>query len=344
MSEVVALSHEEMDAVWRDAHNGLQWNCLFMLPAWIKAWWEIFGTGEPMRLLVTGENGKPFGLALFKRQGETASFLGSADVCDYQDVVVAPGRESFFFDALLGYLQNRGVTRLDLTPVRPDAAAGGLVAAASRSGYRVQRTAEDVSVTLELPDRWEAYLSELSGKQRHEIRRKIRRLHEAGPVSLHVVENRDEIRQTLPVFLQLFRTSRPDKADFMTARMERFFRLLADTLSQESIIKLYLLTLAGRTVAAVICFDFGSTTYLYNSGYDLRYRSLSVGMLSKVFSLKQSIDEGKKQFDLLKGGEPYKYRLGGKPLRLYRYGIELHKPNGSPDLTTNFVERDKPVG
>jgi hypothetical protein len=63
--------------------------------------------------------------------------------------------------------------------------------------------------------------------------------------------------------------------------------------------------------------------YLYNNGYDGRFSSLSVGLLSKVISIKESIQIGKKKYDFLKGAEEYKHRLGGKPVPLYRCQIKL---------------------
>ena len=325
MSDVATLTHEQMNAIWRDPQSGLQWNCLFMLPVWIKPWWDVFGEGEPLLLLVSGNDAAPLGIAPLKRQGETASFFGSTDVCDYQDFILAPGREAEFLRRLIDDLRTRGVTRLELNSVRPDAAAVGLVTAARNAGYRIQSDAEDVTVIASLPDSWEAYLAELTGKQRHEIRRKLRRLHEAGSVSYRVTESRAELQEGLPAFLQLFKTSRLDKAAFMTSQMERFFTALVDSLSSENIIKLYFLDLEGRPTAGVLCFEFESTTYLYNSGYDPHYRSLSVGLLSKAFSLNDSIERGKRQFDFLKGGEAYKYRLGGMPMQLYRYRIDLQE-------------------
>lgn len=325
MSDVAVLSDEQMHAIWRDPQSRLQWNCLFMLPVWINAWWDVFGEGEPLRLLVYGKNAAPLGIAPLKLHSGTASFLGSADVCDYQDFILADGRETEFFKILFDYLQDRGVTRLDLSCVRPDAAAVRLIAAARGAGYRIRSDVEDVTVIAPLADSWEAYLSGLTGKQRHEIRRKHRRLHEAGSVSYCVKESHADVIGGLPAFLHLFKTSRPDKADFMTARMERFFEALVEGLSRENIIKLYFLELEGKPAAAALCFEFESTTYLYNSGYDPRYRSLSVGLLSKAFSLSDSIARGKRQFDFLKGSEPYKYRLGGIPMQLHRHRVDLQK-------------------
>jgi CelD/BcsL family acetyltransferase involved in cellulose biosynthesis len=61
--------------------------------------------------------------------------------------------------------------------------------------------------------------------------------------------------------------------------------------------------------------------FLYNSGFDPQYESLSVGLLSKVLGIQESIREGKKKFDFLKGGEVYKERLGGHEIPLHRCRI-----------------------
>jgi CelD/BcsL family acetyltransferase involved in cellulose biosynthesis len=63
--------------------------------------------------------------------------------------------------------------------------------------------------------------------------------------------------------------------------------------------------------------------YLYNSSYDPRYTSLSVGVLSKVLCIKESINRGMKKWDFLKGAERYKYHLGGNEVPLHEYQITL---------------------
>ena len=89
------------------------------------------------------------------------------------------------------------------------------------------------------------------------------------------------------------------------------------------LLKLGILEMDGHIMAAVICFDYDDRIYLYNSGYDPGFNYLSVGLLSKVLCIKESIESGKKIFDFLKGDEPYKYNLGGQEVPLYRYQISL---------------------
>jgi len=76
-------------------------------------------------------------------------------------------------------------------------------------------------------------------------------------------------------------------------------------------------------VAMIVGFDYNDAMYLYNSAYDPQYNSLSVGLLCKVLCIKESIQEGKKRFDFLKGDETYKYQLGGRKVPLYRCQITI---------------------
>jgi CelD/BcsL family acetyltransferase involved in cellulose biosynthesis len=109
----------------------------------------------------------------------------------------------------------------------------------------------------------------------------------------------------------------------MTDQRALFFRSMAEALAETGILKLFFLYLDEAPAAAVMCFDYNSTVYLYNNGYDDRYRSLSIGLLSKVFTIQESIERGKIKYDFLKGTEVYKKRLGGKPVQLFRCQVEL---------------------
>ncbi len=94
-------------------------------------------------------------------------------------------------------------------------------------------------------------------------------------------------------------------------------------MAAEGLLRIGLLNLDSRPVAAILYFDYRDIVYLYNSGYDPEYRHLNVGLISKVMCIKESIQRGKKRFDFLKGAEAYKYRLGGKEIPLYRSRIAL---------------------
>ncbi len=322
---ITAETFESASSCWLNPQHPLRWECVFVLPNWLQVWWREFGSGaDPYLCSVRQEADTVIGIAPLLVRGGNASFIGSADVCDYLDFVIAPGREQDFFNVLLDSLRQRGVTHLDLRPLRPDSTVlTDLVGVARDRGCEVSCNPYDVALELDLPATWDEYLLILSGKQRHEVKRRLRRLWEAGNIEYRIVEDGEAVRDVMGTFLELFRESREDKAAFMTSRMESFFRSLAEAMAEIKLLKLGILEFNGLPVAAVMCFDYNDTVYLYNSGYDTQYSSLSVGLLSKVLCIKDNIQRGKKRFDFLKGAETYKYRLGGKEIPLYSCQIVL---------------------
>jgi len=317
--DIVPLeSFESLTSYWLESRSSSMWDCIFVLPPWLEAWWNEFGSEAELYLCAVRHEGTVTGIAPLLLRGKEAFFIGGADVCDYLDFVVVPGREVDFFSVLLDNLRRRGIGRLDLRPLRPDSTVlTHLVGIARDRKYEVSCKEENISLEMELPPTWEEYLATLTQKQRHEVRRKLRRLWESGDVNYRVIEDSESASQSMAVFLRLFRESRLDKAKFLTARLESFFISLAKRMAQAGLLRLGILELGHFPAAAVMCFDYKNTVFLYNNGYDPQYGFLSVGFISKVLCIKDSVERGKGKFDFLKGAEEYKHRLGGKEMTLY---------------------------
>jgi len=315
---------ESLSSRWLDTGSSLEWHSLFVLPPWLGVWWTAFGDGRSQCLMGVRQGDELIGIAPLRVKGEEASFMGDQDVCDYLDFIVAPGKDPEFFRVLIEELREQGIRRMDLGPVRADSTVmKALPLVAERLECEFSSEREDVSYELALPPTWEAYLGLLKGTERHEIRRKLRRLEEAARIEFRRVDDPREVRHSMDTFLGLFGANRPDKAAFMTSRRTRFFRSLAEAMAGAGLLTLWFLVLDAKPAAAVMCFHDPSTVYLYNNGYDNRFRSLSVGVLSKVLCIREAIREGKKRFDFLKGPEAYKRRLGGKPVPLYRCRLRI---------------------
>jgi len=315
---------ESVSSRWLDTKNALEWHCLFVLPPWLGAWWRAFGAGSKPYLLEVRKGEDLIGFAPLRLKEGKASFVGDADVCDYLDFVIAPGTGTEFFRVLVEVLRKQGIRHLDLGPVRADSTVvTGLLPVAKEQQCGASLDREDVAYELALPATWEEYLGRLKGTERHEIRRKLRRLEEAARIEFRPVDDPQEVRHAMDAFLGFFGSSRADKAAFMTSQRARFFRSLAEAMAEAGFLRLSFLDLNAKTAAAVMCFRDDSTVYLYNNGYDNHFRSLSVGFLSKVLSIQEAIREGKRRFDFLKGSEAYKRRLGGSPVPLYRCRLHI---------------------
>jgi CelD/BcsL family acetyltransferase involved in cellulose biosynthesis len=315
---------EAFTQVWRNHRAALRWNCPFVLPPWIDAWRSVFGQSVQPFIAMVREGETVVGIAPLMLQDKTLRFMGDPEICDNFDCITAPDKEPLFFAALFEELTAMGFKDLELGPVRPDSAVRQFFSTCEPP-QNVDYIEDPGGVIFEadLPRSWDEFLLTLSGKERHELRRKLRRLDQTGSVRFRRVYDAERLPEAVEVFLKLFVMNREEKAAFMTDRMTSYFRVLAFALAEEGLLKLFQLDVDGRPAASVFCFDYLGTRYLYNNGYDNAYRELSVGLISKAMSIQDAIDNGLQSYSFLKGAEPYKRRLGGKEVPLSRYRITL---------------------
>lgn len=319
--EFAAETFESVSRRLQEADPALACGTPFVLPGWMRAWQKVFAPRALLWIRSFQQAGELVGIAPLRVEDRTARLIGDAEVCDHLDLVCATGRREIFCAALLDHLKGRGIDRLELKPLRPDSVViQALVPAARANGYPVSVAAEDVLYELELPASWEDYLQTLSGKQRHEVGRKLRRLETEATAEFRLEQEPGTSRSAVDDFIALFRQNRQDKAAFMDERMEAYFRLLAGHVPGTCI---GFLDVDGRPAAAVWCCDYGGTRYLYNSGYDSNLGHLSVGILCKLLSIRDAMARGLDTYDFLKGDEAYKRQLGGKPVTIYRCRIDL---------------------
>lgn len=306
-------------------YPGLNWSSVFVLPGFMENWWQVF-PHEDARLFIRSvwQDDKLLGIAPLKVKGDTASFIGHKDVFDYIDFITVPGMERDFFNSLFDDFKDNNITQLDLGPLRPDATViTSLTVIAEEQGYSIETSQENVFVELPLPPSWDDYLETLDGKERHELRRKLRRLLTAGRIDFRIVSDTASISSVEATFFRLFALSRGEKGTFMTETMSRFFHTLIRAMTEAGVMRFGTLSLGNAMLAMVLCFDYNEVIYLYNSVFDPAQSDLSPGVLSKAFYIQDSIEQGKRIFDFLKGSEAYKYRMGGRETPIYRVKIGI---------------------
>ena len=299
-------------------------DALFLTPQWQKVWWDTFGDGRTMFGFtysspdVASGNGVA-AIASLAKSGDIVSFVGSTDTFDYNDFPIKPGHEEGFYQALLECMDEHDFRILRLDSLKEGSPTLGYLPEMARSrGYTVEIEQEDVTSGVVLPGTWDEYLGMLNKKDRHELRRKLRRMDAQTDWKWYSVSEPDQVAARLGEFITLMRQSRKDKDEFMTPERERFFHEITQRMAELGWLQLYFLDMNGATVATSLCFDYGGSRLLYNSGYDSEYGYYSVGLLLNAMCLKDAIDRGLTYFDFLRGPEPYKAHLGGQQRSLYQ--------------------------
>ena len=196
-------------------------------------------------------------------------------------------------------------------------AFGGLEMAA---GWTLNVEREDVCPVIRLPEGadFDAFLATLGKKERHEIRRKVRRAEAAGAVEL--IDSPDPLAD-LDSFIDLHQarwgerglfppTLGGDQSRHFIRRLFELFGEAAATNPAHPTIHLGFLMVGGRRIGAEIHFETAGSLMYYNAGIDPVARELSPGVVLLERLVRRAIERGKCRIDLLRGDEPYKYEWG----------------------------------
>ena len=300
-------------------------NTPFLTWQWQKTWWEYHKQAHRLRIItVNSKNGGLCGIApLYSedtRGEQKLRLLGGSDLCDNLDFIVTKGEEAHFCHTLLSYLTSSAASQTSLclnSLPQQSPTLHLLKEVAHGRNYGLDIQLEDTAPLLDLPSDFDTYLTTLTKKNRHEIRRKMRRAEKTARISFQKIDLPSRVMHSIPLFLELFRKSAPKKDAFLNRQREQFFLSIAQEFSREGWLELFALSFDEKVVAYLLCFNYHGTLYLYNSAYDPAYYNLSPGIVAISYCLKDAINRGIKRFDFLRGNEAYKYHFGAKDQNLY---------------------------
>jgi CelD/BcsL family acetyltransferase involved in cellulose biosynthesis len=165
----------------------------------------------------------------------------------------------------------------------------------------------------------------LDKKERHELRRKIRRAEATEGVSWYAITGQDhthDLDEAAESFIALMMKSRLDKSDFMTDDMRRFFHQMIHATHDGGFLHLAFLEVNGVKAATYLSFDYNQKRLVFNSGLETEgFQSLSAGIVLVARIIEDAIQRGYTEFDFLRGDEKYKYQLGAKDTWIYHVRV-----------------------
>jgi CelD/BcsL family acetyltransferase involved in cellulose biosynthesis len=287
---------------------------IFLTPEWIA----VARAHERLEPLTLGVGDPPYGIAALERSADGTVRFAGGELTDEQDVVAPPDEARAAAVAVAGWIASERAPRISLEFVPEDTPTlDAFSEVLEGNGYRVTRERLVTSPRIALESDFEGYVQALGKKERHELRRKLRRF-ESTPGAAFRWASEGERSDVLDRFFALHRLSKGEKAAFMTPETESFFRDIAAALAPLGWLRLGVVSAHGEDAAVLFAFAYGDTLALYNAAYDPALGSLSLGIASHAFAVRDAIAQGFKIYDLLRGNEPYKYDLGAVDRWLWR--------------------------
>lgn len=328
---------EQLQALEPEWNGLLPYNAtneIFLTWQWQTIWWQSYQPGDMWVLIARDESGRLIGAApwFIEQPSRIVRTIGCVEVTDYLDILVLPEYREAFCAALADFLAAHadaydrivlcnmpgGIPTLDVMP-----------RALTERGFAVRVEREEVCPIITLAADFEGYLAGLDKKQRHEVRRKMRRAESADEkVDWYIVGPQHDLSAEIDKFVHLMAASHPEKARFLQDEKNMaFFKAIVPRVARCGWLQLSFLTVDDTPVATYLNFDYDNRILVYNSGLlPEGYAHLSPGIVLLTLNIQHAIAMGRSAFDFLRGNEEYKYRMGGhdRPVMFMeaRYGAQ----------------------
>jgi Acetyltransferase (GNAT) domain len=256
-----------------------------------------------------------------------AVYFGASYHADYATILTAPADLPDVADALVEAMSADGTPSeahsapwdaIDLRRLRAADPSGAALARAFGAreiadGWTLNLEREDVCPVATLPAGADidTFLNTLGKKERHEIRRKVRRAEAAGPLAL--VESAEPLLD-LGAFIEFHQAKWGADGLFPNtpggAESRVMFRRMFELFGAGGPLRLSFLMAGDRRIGASVHFETDDAILYYNAGLAPDARSLSPGVVMIERLVRRALETGKRRFDFMRGNEPYKYEWG----------------------------------
>jgi len=156
---------------------------------------------------------------------------------------------------------------------------------------------------------FDEYLSRVEKKQRHEIKRKMRRAEASERGVRWYISDLDDVESEIDSFLGLMEHDE-DKAGFLHDAMREQMKAIIHTAHKNGWLWLAFLEADGQRIAANLNFDYNNKLWGYNAGVNRDFMDISPGWVLLGYVLQWACENNRSEFDFMRGDEDYKYRFG----------------------------------
>jgi CelD/BcsL family acetyltransferase involved in cellulose biosynthesis len=292
----------------------------FLRHEWIRIWWDCFGQGHRLHILLVRQRDDlvaiaPFMLTSTRMYGvpvRTLAFIFNVHT-PRQDLIVARAHRDVY-QAVWKYLDSRqGLWDVIEMYQLPET---------SRTREYMRQAAEnaacpagiwhgDASPYLSLEGRTaDEYFASLGTKHRSNMRNRTKRMSRLGKLELEIVSDRGLTTALEDGFAI---EAAAWKGDARTAirsddALRRFYTRIGEASAKAGWLRLQFLTLDGRRIAFGYSLVYGRKLYLLKAGYDPEFARYSPFNLLCERLIRAAFDEGLLEFDFLGADAEWKMR------------------------------------
>jgi CelD/BcsL family acetyltransferase involved in cellulose biosynthesis len=300
----------DLEPVWNQVAEEAGLDHPFLEHAWVRTWWECFGAGSTLQVLVLKAGDQTVAIApliltpirMWGIKVRRLGFFYNAHV-PRADFLIAQRPEEAY-RAIWSHLCRRGDWDLLQLCQLPEGSATleAIPALADLDDCQIVTWLSSSSPYLPLRASWDQYFARLAGKHRGNLRNRFKRLNGTGPVGVETITSGEKLTGALEAGLKLEAAAWKGAAGTAIScdpDVSRFYSILAGRAAERGWLQLHFLHAGPRSVAFDYSLCYKNRLHLLKLGYDPAYAPYSPSNLLLSLVLQDAIERGVSEYDFL---------------------------------------------
>lgn len=323
--------HEE----WNELLANSPCDSLFLTWEWQYFWWLHLAGDRKLSILTVRSDGRLMAIAPMSVKPpdlkrmlpfRVLELLGTGSVgSDYLSIIVRDGEENSVMPTISAALFRKNRV-LELSNIDRGSRVVTLAALAMNAlGCRTARQTQSFSPYIDLTGfTWDSYMTRNDSAHKTRFDKKLRRLKKSFCVRFEQTSAESTRPRDLQIMIDLHMQRWDSKGGsnaFNSESLCNFHHAFTDLALQKDWLRLFIMWLDDKPAAAVYGFYYKDTFYYYQAGFDPDYGQYSVGYLAIGLTVELALQEGAKEYDMLRGNEEYKYAWATDERELVRLTI-----------------------
>jgi CelD/BcsL family acetyltransferase involved in cellulose biosynthesis len=282
----------------------------FLEHAWVRTWWESFGQGSSLHVLLVKVDDEPVAIAplilttisMWGIRVRRLGFFYNAHV-PRADFIIA-SRSPEVYRAIWDHLsRDRCWDLLQLCQI-PEGSETleELPALARQSGCPLGTWHSGAAPYVALSSSWSEYCDGLAAKHRSNLRNRFKRLNQIGSVEMETIASDEGLAGALDHAFQLEAAAwKGDEGTAISCRadLRRFYSLFAQRAAERGWLRLNFLRAGPARVAFDYSLCYKNEIYLLKLGYDPAFAAYSPSNLLVARVLESAFEGDPTRYDFL---------------------------------------------
>jgi CelD/BcsL family acetyltransferase involved in cellulose biosynthesis len=300
----------DLEPVWNEVAEAAGLDHPFLEHAWVRTWWECFGAGSALRILVLKAGSQTVAIApliltpirMWGIKVRRLGFFYNAHV-PRADFLIAQ-RRAEAYRAIWSHLSRShdwDLLQLCQLPEGSETleAISGL---AGPDHCKMVTWLSGASPYLPLSASWGVYFDSLAAKHRSNLRNRFKRLNAIGPVEVETITAGEKLTDALGDALQL--EAAAWKGEARTAiscnpDVSKFYLAFAQRAAERGWMRLNFLQTGAQRIAFDYSLFYKNRIHLLKIGYDPAYAPYSPSNLLLFMVLQDAFERGAREYDFL---------------------------------------------